>query len=100
MAAPQTKELPRAQTSTTSPVTEFSVDGMTCSNCVRHVTEAIQGVSGVHSATVSLDANRAKVRWAAGAEANVPAVIRAIEQEGYGAKAVEPHAHHHDPVER
>jgi cation transport ATPase len=46
-------------------VTELSVSGMTCGNCARHVTEAIQSVPGVHSATVSLDSHSASVRWAA-----------------------------------
>ncbi len=33
--------------------TELRVTGMTCNNCARHVTEAIQSVTGVHSASVS-----------------------------------------------
>ncbi|MEK7780268.1 MAG: heavy metal-associated domain-containing protein, partial [Verrucomicrobiota bacterium] len=36
------------------PVLELRVEGMTCNNCARHVTEAIQSVSGVQSAMVSL----------------------------------------------
>ncbi|HXJ73406.1 MAG TPA: cation transporter, partial [Candidatus Dormibacteraeota bacterium] len=32
--------------------TELSINGMTCGNCVRHVTEAIQGVPGVSGAQV------------------------------------------------
>jgi len=31
---------------------ELSIGGMSCNNCARHVTEAIQSVSGVRSATV------------------------------------------------
>ena len=42
---------------------EFAITGMTCANCARHVTEAIQSVPGVGSATVRLEANRASVRW-------------------------------------
>jgi Cu+-exporting ATPase len=67
------------------PGTELAISGMTCSNCARHVTEAIQGVPGVRSATVRLEANQATVRWASGAERDVPAVIRAVEEAGYGA---------------
>jgi Cu+-exporting ATPase len=68
--------------------TELAVTGMTCGNCARHVTEAIQSVPGVRSATVSLDSSRASVRWAPESEHNLPAVIEAIEGEGYGAKVV------------
>jgi Cu+-exporting ATPase len=68
--------------------TELAVTGMTCGNCARHVTEAIQSVAGVRSATVSLDSSRASIRWSGGGERNIPAVIKAIEDEGYGAKVV------------
>ena len=54
------------------PGRNFAITGMTCANCARHVTEAIQSVPGVSSATVRLEANRASVRWAAGAEHRCP----------------------------
>jgi Cu+-exporting ATPase len=76
-----------------SAVTELSVAGMTCGNCARHVTEAIQSVPGVHSATVSLDSHSASVRWAAGSSRNPTAVVDAIEKEGYRAKVVKAHEH-------
>ena len=66
------------------------VGGMNCNNCARHVTEALQGVSGVRSATVLLEAGRASVRWNAGAEQNVPAVIEAVKKAGYTAKDIQP----------
>ena len=73
--------------------TELAITGMTCGNCARHVTEAIQSVPGVRSAEVRLEANQATVRWVAGAERDVPAVIRAIEEAGYGASGAEASAH-------
>jgi Cu+-exporting ATPase len=73
---------------TNNPGTELAVTGMTCGNCARHVTEALQSVPGVRSASVSLDSRRASVRWAAGGEHNVPALIHAVESEGYGAKVI------------
>ena len=81
-------------------VSELLVGGMSCHNCARHVTEAIQGVPGVHSASVVLEAGRASVRWGSGAEANIPAVLEAIKKAGYEAKAVEEaaardHSKHH-----
>jgi P-type Cu+ transporter len=75
--------------------TEMSVRGMTCQNCARHVTEAIQSVAGVRSASVSLAAGSATVRWDAGAPANVPAVLSAVAAAGYGAKQVEAAAPDH-----
>jgi Cu+-exporting ATPase len=72
-----------------SGATELLVGGMNCNNCARHVTEAIQGVSGVRSATVLLDAGRASVRWNSGAEQNVSAVIEAVQNAGYTAKEIQ-----------
>jgi Cu+-exporting ATPase len=75
--------------------TELSVTGMTCGNCARHVTEAIQSVPGVRSASVNLDSRSAFVRWAPGGKHDVTAVVHAIEKEGYGAKIREVHDHDH-----
>jgi P-type Cu+ transporter len=71
-----------------SAATELSVTGMNCSNCARHVTEALQGVDGVRSAAVTLEAGRASVRWKADAAQNVPAVIDAVRKAGFGAKEI------------
>jgi Cu+-exporting ATPase len=72
--------------------TEFAITGMSCTNCARHVTEAIQSVSGVASATVELDASRASVHWAPGTEVDLQRVVEAVKQAGYG--AVPEHADH------
>ncbi len=61
---------------------------MNCQNCVRHVTEAIQSVPGVRSATVSLENKSAAVRWNSGAQQDIPAVIAAVKQAGYEAKEI------------
>jgi Cu+-exporting ATPase len=68
--------------------TGLLVKGMTCGNCARHVTEAIQSVPGVRSATVSLENKNATVRWNPGATANIPAVIQAVKNAGYEAKEI------------
>ena len=60
----------------------FNVTGMTCDNCVHHVTEAIKGVSGVTAAEVSLAANSARVEG----DFDERAIIAAVEEEGYEAK--------------
>ena len=69
--------------------TELLVSGMTCQNCARHVTEAIQSVPGVHSASVLLEAGRATVRWNPGTAQNVPAIIKAVQKAGYEAKTIQ-----------
>jgi Cu+-exporting ATPase len=68
---------------------KLSIGGMNCNNCARHVTEAIQSVSGVRSATVILDAGRASVRWNSGAKQNVSAVIEAVQKAGYTAQEIQ-----------
>src|ERR1041385_5973674 len=73
--------------------TELEVTGMTCSNCARHVTEAIQGVAGVRSATVNLEQNKAVVRWADGDGQAVADVIGAVREAGFEAREIEDHNH-------
>jgi Cu+-exporting ATPase len=70
--------------------TRFAITGMTCGNCARHVTEAIQSVPGVRSATVSLEGQAAVVRWEAGAERSERAVVQAVEGAGFGAQTAAP----------
>jgi Cu+-exporting ATPase len=69
--------------------TRFSIIGMNCSNCARHVTEAIQGVAGVRSATVNLEGGQAAVRWAGGANPDLGAVVKAVQEAGYEARPIE-----------
>ncbi len=71
------------------PASEFSIGGMSCTNCVRHVTEAIQGVNGVAGASVSLETNRATVRWRADATPDAGAVAGAVKAAGYEASVLE-----------
>jgi Cu+-exporting ATPase len=72
----------------TTATTELRVSGMTCNNCARHVTEAIQGVAAVQSASVRLQNAGATVRWKNTAEKNTAAVLAAIAAAGYEAKEV------------
>ncbi len=73
--------------------TEFEIDGMTCGNCARHVTEAIQSVSDVRSASVSLGNKSAVVRW--NASKNIPAILLAVKNAGYEAKEITASGHAH-----
>ena len=69
--------------------TRLAIDGMTCGNCVRHVSQALQGVPGVQSATVSLEGHEATVRWQPDAAPNESAVVKAVQKEGFGARVAE-----------
>ena len=68
--------------------TELHVSGMTCNNCARKVTEAIQGVTGVQSASVNLQNAAASVRWNSADGKNISAVLTAISQAGFEAKEI------------
>jgi Cu+-exporting ATPase len=68
--------------------TELHVDGMTCNNCARKVTEAAQAVAGVHSVGVSVAAQHASVRWDSSGTINVPAVLAALTKAGYEAEEI------------
>lgn len=59
--------------------TQLTVMGMTCGMCVGHVTKALQSVPGVQSAKVDLATGLATVEH----DANVEALVAAVEEEGY-----------------
>jgi Cu2+-exporting ATPase len=61
--------------------TSKTIEGMSCGNCVRHVTDAISGVAGVKRVVVSLEQNMATI------ESDSPvdeiALRNAVEDAGY-----------------
>jgi len=62
---------------------KLKVDGMNCGHCVKSVTEALQGVSGVDKVVeVSLEKGEAVVEGSAQA----PALVAAIEEIGFDAR--------------
>ncbi len=63
--------------------TTFEISGMTCENCVRFVTEALENVPGVQDAKVSLAQKSAVVEHN---DADVDEMIAAVEEEGYEAQ--------------
>src|ERR1051325_533036 len=75
-----------------SEITTLRIDGMTCGNCARHVTEALRSVPGVQLADVTLQTSEGRVRWSAGVDAAPDKLIRAIEAAGYSAEEIEPAA--------
>lgn len=61
---------------------QYMVTGMTCAACQAHVEKTVSKVPGVDSVTVSLLTNSMSVAGSAPAAA----VVKAVEQAGYGAK--------------
>ena len=61
----------------------FSVKGMTCGNCVRHVEKALQEISGVSSVAVDLDNQQATVQYDPAICHNVNAMTSAVTEAGY-----------------
>lgn len=60
---------------------ELPIDGMTCQNCVRHVTQALASVPGVEDAQVSLEEHRAIVE--AGGQVTRGQLAEAVAEAGY-----------------
>ncbi|MDX1950853.1 MAG: cation-translocating P-type ATPase [Verrucomicrobiota bacterium] len=65
---------------------ELLVSGMTCSNCARHVTEALRQVPGVTSASVSVEEGKARVQWQSREVASEELLFKALNQAGYEGK--------------
>ena len=64
--------------------TQLNIGGMTCQNCVMHVTKALQAVPGVTASEVDLQSKSAKVEHDG---TDTKALIDAVEEEGYTASA-------------
>jgi copper chaperone CopZ len=62
---------------------------MTCANCERHVVEALTAVPGVADVDVSLANGAARVQWL-GTDADVEALVSAIDEAGYVARVESP----------
>jgi copper chaperone CopZ len=60
------------------------VSGMTCGACVKHVEKAIQSIAGVSLVDVDLTSGLVKVEG--DVSQSIPAIIAALEEEGYPAK--------------
>ena len=64
--------------------TVLNIEGMSCQNCVRHVKEALEAVSGVKSVEVDLAGKSAAVEH--GDEATFDTLKAAVEDAGYEIK--------------
>lgn len=63
---------------------ELKIEGMSCGHCVAGVTKALEGVSGVRTAEVRLEAGAATVSHDGSVAPEV--LIAAVEEEGYDAR--------------
>jgi copper chaperone CopZ len=70
--------------SATSTTASFRVTGMSCGNCVRHVTHAAEAVPGVSRVEVDLAGGRATVSFDP-ASTTPAAIAAAITAAGYEA---------------
>lgn len=62
----------------------LKIEGMSCQHCVKAVNEALAGVAGVDQVVdVNLENGEARVEG----NADVQALIAAVEEEGYQARA-------------
>ena len=72
-------------TMTDSDTITLKIDGMTCSHCANHVKQALEGISGIHSAKA--DANQ-DLAWVEGQDINLSQVSQAVEEAGYEFKGI------------
>ncbi len=61
----------------------LKVSGMTCNMCTRHVTQAIESVSGTCQVMVDLGSGIATLD---SGSASIEAIIKAVQEEGYQAQ--------------
>jgi copper chaperone CopZ len=59
----------------------IDIDGMSCEHCVRHVSEALEALSGVAAVSVSLADNQASVQT--GDDFDEAAARAAVDEAGY-----------------
>ncbi|GHV69741.1 mercuric reductase [Spirochaetia bacterium] len=63
--------------------TTLKIEGMSCDHCVKHVTGALEGISGVKSAKVSLKEKSAVVEHGDGV--SLDTLKAAVVEAGYEA---------------
>jgi copper chaperone len=68
--------------SSTSTEITLDVEGMTCGSCVGHVEKALRAIDGVAAVQVQLGEGKVVVSHDP-AKATLPAMIAALDEEGY-----------------
>jgi Cu+-exporting ATPase len=72
--------------------TELRVEGMTCNNCARKVTDVVQAFPGVQSVMINITTQHASVRWKSDAAREVEKLIGAVTAAGYPTKLIQPNS--------
>ncbi len=67
-------------------VSRLRVEGMTCGNCARRVTDALAAIPGVARVDVRLGEGSASVTWKAGEAGAGESLVRALKAAGYPAR--------------
>lgn len=67
---------------------ELMVDGMTCGNCVRKVTEALIGVDGVSSASPDIATGKTQVLLKSDGALDLSQLVNAVVAAGFDAKLI------------
>lgn len=62
----------------------LEITGMSCNNCVKHVTHALEAVEGVRAVSVSLNSGLAEVEANETLDINV--LKQAVKETGYSVK--------------
>ena len=63
----------------------IAIEGMTCDNCVKHVTRALERVNGVKEVRVDRENARADVTYDT-TKTDMPALYDALKKSGYKAR--------------
>ncbi|MGC3959157.1 MAG: heavy metal translocating P-type ATPase [Verrucomicrobiota bacterium] len=72
--------------------TDLRVEGMTCNNCARKVTDVVQAFPGVQSVMINIATQHASVRWKSDATHEVDGLIGAVTAAGYPTKLIAPNS--------
>ena len=67
---------------------ELMIEGMMCQNCVKHVTHAMEGISGASHVPVSLENKKATVEVP---ESVTETLKAAVTEAGYKVTEIIPH---------
>ncbi len=67
---------------------KYDITGMTCSNCARHVHDAVSKLDGINQCEVNLLLNQLSVDKDASLSSET--IIEAVKNSGYGAKLYDP----------
>lgn len=64
----------------------IKIEGMSCQNCVKHVTEAIKNAQSVETVTIHLEDKT--VMLTGTTQLNLEQLINAIEEAGYDVSSI------------